>query len=261
MGVAGVALATVASQCISACLVVKCLMNTNAGYRLDIKKLRITKNKLHSIIKIGLPAGLQGSIFSVSNVLIQSSVNSFGSVAMAGNTAAQNIEGFVYTAMNAVYQTALSFTSQNFGAKQYERMKKILIYCLILVTLVGVVMGDGAVVLGRQLLGIYSSDAEVIQYGMNRLRIISTIYFICGLMDCMVGGLRGMGYSVMPMLVSLTGACAFRVVWIYTVFAMNRTLQTLYISYPVSWGITFLAHLVCYLVVMKKVKKQMGVDA
>ena len=257
MGVAGVALATVISQCISAYLIVRCLMKTDAGYRLDVKKLRVVKNKARSIVKIGLPAGLQGAIFSVSNVLIQSSVNSFGSVVMAGNTAAQNIEGFVYTSMNAVYQTALSFTSQNFGAKQYVRMKKILVYCLILTTMVGIVMGGGAVVLARQLLGIYSSDGDVIRYGTYRLTIIGTTYCICGLMDCMVGALRGMGYSVMPMIVSLTGACALRVVWIYTIFAMNRTLQTLYISYPVSWGITFLAHLACYIIVLKKVKQVM----
>ena len=256
MGVAGVALATVISQCISAFLVVRCLIKSDAGYRLVLKRLRIVKNKMYSIVRIGLPAGLQGAIFSISNVLIQSSVNSFGSVAMAGNTAAQNIEGFVYTSMNAVYQTALSFTSQNFGAKQYVRMKKILIYCLLLTTMVGLVMGNGAVFLGNQLLGIYSSDSQVIQYGLNRLRIIGTTYFVCGIMDCMVGGLRGMGYSVMPMMVSLTGACAFRVVWIYTIFAMNRTLPTLYISYPVSWGITFAAHMVCYVLVLKKVKKQ-----
>lgn len=256
MGVAGVALATVISQCISAFLVVRCLIKSDAGYRLVLKRLRIVKNKMYSIVRIGLPAGLQGAIFSISNVLIQSSVNSFGSVAMAGNTAAQNIEGFVYTSMNAVYQTALSFTSQNFGAKQYVRMKKILIYCLLFTTMVGLVMGNGAVFLGNQLLGIYSSDSQVIQYGLNRLRIIGTTYFVCGIMDCMVGGLRGMGYSVMPMMVSLTGACAFRVVWIYTIFAMNRTLPTLYISYPVSWAITFAAHMVCYLMVLKKVKKQ-----
>ncbi len=257
MGVAGVALATVISQAISAFLIVRCLIKSDAGYRLELRKLRIVKNKMRSIVRIGLPAGLQGAIFSISNVLIQSSVNSFGSVAMAGNTAAQNIEGFVYTSMNAVYQTALSFTSQNFGARRYDRMKRILIYCLILTSLVGFVMGDGAVFLGRRLLGIYSSDSEVIRFGMNRLRIIGTTYFVCGLMDSMVGALRGMGYSVMPMLVSLTGACAFRVLWIYTVFAANRTLPTLYLSYPVSWGITFAAHLICYLVVLKKVKRKM----
>ena len=255
MGVAGVALATVISQCISAVLIVGCLIRSQAGYRLCLNRLRIVRDKLFSIVSIGLPAGLQGAIFSISNVLVQSSVNSFGSVAMAGNTAAQNIEGFVYTSMNAVYQTALSFTSQNFGAKKLGRMRRILVYCLILTTVVGIVMGGGAVALGQQLLGIYSSDGEVIRYGMNRLRIIGTTYCICGLMECMVGSLRGMGYSVMPMIVALTGACVFRVVWIYTVFALNRTLQTLYISYPVSWGITFAAHLVCYIMVMRKVKR------
>lgn len=252
MGVAGVALATVASQCISACLIVRCLMKSEAEYRLSPKKLRLVRDKMRSIVRIGLPAGLQGAIFSISNVLIQSSVNSFGSVAMAGNTAAANIEGFVYTGMNSVYQTALSFGSQNFGAKNYKRMAKIQLYCLGLVTVIGLVMGNGAVFFGRQLLGIYSSDQTVIQYGLNRLLIISTPYWICGVMDVMVGGLRGMGCSVLPMIVSLTGACALRVVWIYTIFAMHRTLQVLYISYPVSWAVTFLAHVVTYMVVRKK---------
>ncbi|MDO5408023.1 MAG: MATE family efflux transporter [Eubacteriales bacterium] len=252
MGVAGVALATVISQCVSAALIVQCLIRSDAPYRLRKDRLKFTPHKLAMIAKIGLPAGLQGAIFSISNVLIQSSVNSFGSVAMAGNTASANIEGFVYTSMNAVYQTALSFTSQNFGARKFDRMTKILLYCLGFVTVVGLVMGGGSVLIGDKLLGIYSSDGEVIRYGMNRLRIICTLYFICGLMDTMVGALRGMGYSVVPMLVSLTGACAFRVVWIFTVFAMNRTLQTLYLSYPVSWSITFAAHVVCYLVIRRK---------
>lgn len=255
MGVAGVALATVISQCVSAALIVQCLMRSDGGYRLDLKRLRIVKPKLKAIVKIGLPAGLQGAIFSISNVLIQSSVNSFGAVAMAGNTAAANIEGFIYTSMNAVYQTALSFTSQNYGAKQYKRMTKILLYCLGLVTLVGVVMGNGAVLVGETLLGVYSSDPEVIKYGMYRLVIIGSTYFICGWMDTMVGGLRGMGYSVVPMLVSLTGACAFRVIWLFTVFAMNRSLQVLYWSYPVSWGITVAAHVVTYVVIRRKMAK------
>ena len=256
MGVAGVALATVISQCISAALIVQCLMRADAPYRLRLNRLKIVREKLHAIAKIGLPAGLQGAIFSISNVLIQSSVNSFGSVAMAGNTAAANIEGFVYTAMNAVYQTALSFTSQNFGARNYERMTRILWYCQGLVIAVGIVMGGGSVLLGTQLLGIYSSDGQVIQYGINRLRIISGPYFLCGIMEVMVGGLRGMGCSLLPMFVALTGACVFRVVWIFTVFSVSRTLQTLYISYPVSWTITFMAHMICYVVVRKRLQKQ-----
>ncbi len=255
MGVAGVALATVISQCISAALIVRCLMASDAPYRLRYDRLKLVKDKLLAIARIGLPAGLQGAIFSISNVLIQSSVNSFGSVAMAGNTAAANIEGFVYTAMNAVYQTALSFTSQNFGARNYERMTRILWYCQGMVVVVGIVMGGGAVLAGPELLGIYSSDAQVIRYGMNRLRIISGPYFLCGIMEVMVGGLRGMGCSLLPMFVALTGACVFRVVWIFTIFAVSRTLQTLYISYPVSWTITFLAHMMCYVMVRRKLER------
>ena len=255
MGVAGVALATVISQCISAALIIRCLVKSDAPYRLKYDQLKLVKSKLFAIARIGLPAGLQGAIFSISNVLIQSSVNSFGSVAMAGNTAAANIEGFVYTAMNAVYQTALSFTSQNFGAKNYDRMTKILWYCQGMVIAVGIFMGGGAVLLGPGLLGIYGSNAQVIHYGMNRLRIISGPYFLCGIMEVMVGGLRGMGCSLLPMFVALTGACVFRVIWIYTIFAVSRTLQTLYISYPVSWTITFLAHMVCYGIVRRRVER------
>ena len=255
MGVAGVAWATVISQCISAALIVMCLMKSESSYRLYWKKLRIVPAKMKAIARIGFPAGLQGAIFSISNVLIQSSINSFGSVAMAGNTASSNIEGFIYNSMNAVYQTALSFTSQNYGAGEYKRMRKVMLICLGLVTLVGAVMGFGAILAGRHLLGIYSSDPEVIRFGLYRLTIIASTYYICGWMDTMVGVLRGMGYSVMPMLVSLTGACAFRVLWIFTIFAADRTLTTLYISYPVSWGITAAAHVICYFMIRKKVER------
>ena len=259
MGVAGVALATAISQCVSATLIVQCLARSDAPYRLQKSKLKLKGDKVKKIAKIGLPAGLQGAIFSISNVLIQSSVNSFGAVAMAGNTASANIEGFVYTSMNAVYQTALSFTSQNFGAGNYKRMTKILIYCQAIVIMVGIVMGGGAVLAGRQLLGIYSSDPEVVQYGMNRLRMICGPYFLCGIMDVMVGALRGIGYSVAPMLVSLTGACGFRIFWVVTVFASNRTLETLYLSYPVSWVLTFTAHIICYVFIRRKMAKKIAV--
>ena len=252
MGVAGVALATILSQCISAVLIVQCLMRSDTYYRLQLRKLRLVPEKVREIVRIGVPAGLQGAIFSVSNVLIQSSINSFGDIAMAGNTAASSIEGFVYSGMNAVYQTALSFTSQNFGAKQFQRMTKILLYCLGLVTVVGLVLGNGVVLLGPLLISIYNDNPEVIAYGVLRLKIIGSAYFICGVMDTMVGALRGMGYSMVPMFVSLTGACAFRVIWIFTVFAMYRSLETLYISYPVSWIITAAAHVVCYVVIRKK---------
>ena len=179
-------------------------------------------------------------------------VSRFGAIAMAGNTAAGNLEGFVYTSMNSVYQTNLSFTSQNMGAGNRQRMKKILGICLILVSVVGLVLGNGFVFFGQQLLGIYSSDPEVIQYGLNRMHLICAPYFLCGLMDVMVGSMRGMGYSFLPMIVSLIGACGLRVVWIFTVFQWHRSLFTLYLSYPITWTITALAHMACWYVVMYK---------
>ncbi len=256
MGVAGVATATVVSECISALLIVRCLIRSDSAYRLCREHMRITKAKVKLIMKIGLPAGFQGALFSISNVLIQSSINSFGSIAMAGSTASGNVEGFVYNAMNAVYQTALSFTSQNYGAGKMKRVTRILLYCQGLVIVTGIVMGGGAVLAGPKLLQIYSSDPEVISYAMMRMRIINGTYFLCGIMDTMVGGLRGLGYSIVPMLVSLTGACLFRVVWIFSVFAVHRTLEVLYLSYPASWIITLTAHILCYIVIRKRMAKK-----
>lgn len=258
MGVAGVALATIISQFVSAALILKCLMQSEGCFRLYLNKLHINWDKFGRIARIGLPAGIQGSLFSISNVLIQSSVNSFGSVAMAGNTAASNIEGFVYTAMNAVHQTAVSFTGQNLGGKKFDRISKILAECLILVTVIGLVMGNAVVLLGENLLSLYSTDGEVIAYGMQRLQIICVMYCLCGIMDVLVGSIRGLGYAIMPMIVSLLGACAFRVVWIFTVFEWDRTLRTLYISYPVSWTLTALVHLICFLIVNRHLKKILG---
>lgn len=256
MDVDGVALATVLSQAISAGLILLCLVRMEGPCHLELKQLRIYKDKMWQIVRVGLPAGLQGCIFSISNVLIQSSVNSFGSVAMAGNTAASNIEGFVYTGMNAIYQTSLSFTSQNMGAGQHKRVGKVLKLCLLLVSGVGLALGLTAVFFGNSLLGIYSSDPQVIQYGMMRMRIIASLYFLCGVMDVLAGSMRGMGYSLLPMIVSLTGACGLRVLWIFTIFAANRTLATLYISYPISWFITAAAHLFCYWWVRRKMPRE-----
>lgn len=204
MGVAGVALATVLSQCISAALVCRCLMKSDSSYRLETAKLGVKMSVLKRIAKIGLPAGFQGAVFSISNVLIQTSLNSFDSVAMAGSTASSNLEGFVYNAMNAIYQTNLSFTSQNLGGGKFERINRILLVCLGTVTVVGLVMGGGFVLIGHQLLSIYSTDPEVIRFGFMRLTIICGLYFLCGWMDVLVGSLRGLGCSVIPMLVSLT---------------------------------------------------------
>lgn len=257
LGVAGVAIATVASQCISAVLVVVCLMQSESAYRLSAKDLKVTPNKLGRMIRIGLPAGLQGSVFSISNVLIQSSVNSFGYVAMAGNSAAANLEGFVYTAMNTFHQTAISFTGQNYGATQYRRIGKILAECLMCVSVVGLVMGIGFYLLGTPLLRLYSpEDEEVIAYGLTRMLYICCPYFLCGMMDTFVGVLRGMGYAVMPMLVSLTGACLLRVVWIYTIFQQHRSLEVLYLSYPITWAVTMFVHFCCFLIVYRKLLKK-----
>lgn len=253
MTVDGVAWATIISQMISMVLIIMYLVRAESAIRLDLKKIRIHKPALKVIAKVGLPAGIQGSLFSVSNVLIQSSVNSFGATVMAGNAAASNIEGFVYTSMNAIYQSALTFSSQNLGAKKYHRIDKVMWNCLAIVTVIGLVLGVGAYLLGAPLLSIYNSDPEVISKGLIRLSLVCAPYFLCGIMDVMVGQLRGLGSSVMPMMVSLIGVCGLRVVWIYTVFAANPTLETLYISYPISWAVTGLIHLICYLAVRNKV--------
>lgn len=261
MGVAGVASATVISQAISASLVLRCLIKSDSVYRLELTGMRIAKDKLVKMVQIGIPAGLQGALFSISNVLIQSSVNSFGKIAMAGNTAGSNLEGFVYTAMNAFHQAAISFCGQNYGAVKYKRVARALFLCLGFVTAVGLVMGSGAYLFAGTLLKLYSPDSEVIGYGILRMGYICIPYFLCGMMDVMVGGLRGMGYSVMPMIVSLTGACLFRVIWIYTVFQQHRTLECLYISYPISWGLTFLVHLICFTVVYRRLLKRSAENA
>ena len=254
MGVAGVAIATVVSQAISMVLVLLCLIRTQGIIHLDLKKLRIRKAPLLGIMQVGLPAGLQGSLFSISNVLIQSSVNSFLSTAMAGNAAASNLEGFVYTAMNSIYQADLTFASQNYGAGKKDRVKSVLWNCLGTVVVIGLGLGLLFMAFDRTLLSIYNQDPAVIDFGVLRMHIILPTYFLCGMMDVMVGQLRGIGYSIMPMIVSLTGACLFRIVWIMTIFSMPQfhTLQMLYISYPVSWGLTFAIHMICYLTIARK---------
>ncbi|MBE6050326.1 MAG: MATE family efflux transporter [Clostridium sp.] len=258
LDVAGVAIATVISQCISAFLIVKCLMNENGGIHLDIHNLHIDRNMLIQIIKIGLPAGFQGVIFSISNVLIQSSINSFGPIVMAGNSAAANVEQFVYFAMNACYQATISFTSQNYGAGQFDRIKKVLTRGLLCVIFVGGVFGNIEVIFGKQLLSMYSPHEEVIEAGMVRLGFVARTYAIGGVMDVMVGALRGIGYSVMPMIVSLIGACGLRIIWIETVFKMDNfhAVETVYVSYPITWLITSAIHIICFVWAFKKVKRE-----
>jgi Na+-driven multidrug efflux pump len=257
MDVAGVALATIISQCISACLVIRCLIHEREEIRLDLKKLRLTPDKFRRILRIGLPAGLQGTLFSLSNVVIQSSVNSFGAVIVAGNSAAQNIEGFGYTAMNAFHQAAISFTSQNMGAGKYNRINKILYTAQVYVFLVGLGFSMLVLFFGESLVGLYTNSPAVVDAGMVRLKYIVTLYFLCGMMDVMVGSLRGLGYAIMPMIVSLIGACGLRLVWIATVFKIPEfhTIEMIYITYPVSWFLTFVAHVVCFMVVRRRLTR------
>jgi len=252
MAVAGVAIATVASQVVSMVLVLFCLFRTRGVTQLNLHECRIDGKSLKEIIRIGLPAGLQGSLFSISNVLIQSSVNSFGSLVVAGNGVACNIEGFVYTAMNAQHQADMTFASQNYGAGKADRVQRTMWCCLGCVTVIGLGMGLLIRAFGPRLMSLYNSDPQVIANGLIRMNLIMPTYFLCGLMDVMVGQLRGIGYSVMPMVVSLTGACLFRIVWILTVFAQQHTLTVLYLSYPISWFITFVIHILCYIIFARK---------
>ena len=257
MNVAGVALATAISQAISAVLVVITLMRRTDACRLEWKKIRFYKPQLLKMIRIGLPAGVQGSMFSISNVMIQSSINSFGDVVMSGNTAAANIEGFIFTAMNAFHQTAVNFTGQNVGAGQYDRVKRILWTCLGSVALTGAVLGGVAYVFGPQLLGIYITDsAKAVEYGIVRLGYICAMYFICGMMDVSTGALRGMGSSLVPMVISVLGVCGIRLLWIATVFRAYHTTDCLYISYGVSWTITFAAQFVAYWLIYRRHMKK-----
>ncbi len=260
LDVAGVAIATTVSQCVSAVLVIRCLIVNGGTVKLNPRHLGIHKSELAQIARIGLPAGVQGSLFSISNVLIQSSINGFGEVVMAGNAAASNIEGFIYTAMNTFYQASMTFSSQNLGAGKMDRVRRVGVLSSIMVTVTGVVLGVLSWVFGEQLLAIYRpGEAEVIAAGMIRLTFVGAPYFLCGLMEVMVGMLRGLGRSIMPMLVSLFGACGLRIIWIYTYFAQHKTIETLYFSFPISWIITTAAHFVCLLVTYKAVKRK--VDA
>lgn len=253
MDVAGVALATIISQLVSAVLIVLSLLHSHGSVKLMPRELRINKEKLMEIAKVGLPAGLQSSLFSISNVLIQSSINSFNSaIVSAGNAAAQNLEGFTYAGMISLQHAALSFTSQNIGAGKYERVPKIMWTSVMMVSTVGVVMGVLTWSFGGTLLKIYSTDPEVISVGMVRLLWVCLPYLLCGVMDVMVGVLRGMGCSLLPMSVTIVGVCVLRIVWIYTVFAASRRLEMLYLSYPVSWFVTGMVHLASYFYVKRK---------
>lgn len=260
MDVAGVATATAVSQTISAILILRAMIKRNDDCKLILSKMRFYRRQIIRIIQIGIPAGIQGSLFSISNVIIQSSINSFGSVVMSGNAAAGNIEGFVYVSMNSFSQTAINFTARNYGAGKIERLRKIMWLCLVSVFVTGLTLGLTARFFGENLLSIYIPDKpEDISYGLIRMTFICIPYFLCGLMDVTTGLLRGVGYSVLPMIISVVGVCVLRIVWIYTVFRIPEyhTLQSLYISYTISWSITFLTELVIFIVLLKKFRKKL----
>lgn len=258
MDVAGVAIATVASQCLSAVLVVLCLIRTDGPLHLDLKRLHLDPAIVKDIAKIGIPACFQGMLFSISNVAIQSSVNGFGSTVMAGNSAAGNLEGFVYVGMNACYQATISFVGQNHGANKTDRIPRIVRTALLLCLGIGTLMGVGAWYFGKPLLSIYTSSPEVIAAGRIRMSYLCLPYAICGLMDTMVGALRGIGRSLAPMFVSVLGVCGLRLLWIATVCRLPSMsgIDAIYMSYPISWTVTLIAHTVCFLIAFKKIRRE-----
>lgn len=255
LDVEGVAIATVAAQMISCVLVLRCLYRSEGSYQLRFSRLTLKWVYLKQIFQVGIPAGLQSTVINFSNALLQSSVNSFGSVAMAGYTAANNIFGFLYAAANSVTQACMSFTSQNYGIGKLKRMDKVLINCMILTVGISLTLGCGACFFGPELLKIYTDEPEVIRCGMEILSFTTVPYFFCGIMDLFPGALRGMGHSAVPMILSVIGTVGMRVIWIFMVFPAHRSLEVLFISYPASWIATILLQVACFLIVRKKVHR------
>ena len=258
MGVAGVAISTVISQMISCVLVIICLYRTQSSYQLRFSKLKLRWEYIRQICKVGIPAGIQSMVINFSNVLLQSSVNSFGSIAMAGYTAANNIFGFLFASINSVTQACMSFTSQNYSVGKYKRMTKVLIECIGLSMAVSLTLGCSAFFFGNKILWIYTDNAEVVKAGMEVLTYSTVTYFLCGIMDLFPGALRGMGYSTVPMILSVVGTVGTRLVWIYGVFPKHRSLDVLFISYPASWFITIVFQVICYIIVRKKISKKIS---
>lgn len=251
LGVAGVGIATVFSQMVSCVLVLTCLCRTEGSYKLSFSKLSMKGYYLKQIFQVGIPAGIQSTVINFSNALLQSSVNSFGSTAMAGYTAANNILGFLYVSINSVTQACMSFTSQNFGVGKYKRMDRVLMDCMILSVGAALVLGCGAYFFGAEILQVYTEEADVIQCGVEILSITTVPYFLCGIMDLFPGALRGMGYSAVPMVLSIIGTVGMRVLWIFVFFPQHRSLYFLFISYPASWIATIVMQVVCYYFVRK----------
>ena len=255
MNVAGVALATSLSQGVAAALVIRTLMNRTDACRLELRKMHIHKHQLKKIIRIGMPAGIQSSLFSISNVIIQSSVNSFGDVLVSGSAAAANLESFQYASINSFSQTAVNFVGQNVGARQYRRANQTVWICQACAVTVGIILGALLYTFGESLLGIYISDSpEAIRYGMIRFSRVAVFYFVMGALDVSTGGLRGYGQSFGPMLISVLGICGIRVLWVFTVFQIPayHTPEWLYTSYPISWTVTMIAQMILFFRIRNK---------
>ena len=261
LGVAGVAIGTVASQMVSSILVIHCLYKSEGSYQLRFSRLSVKGIYVKRIFQVGIPAGIQTTVINFSNALLQSSVNSFGSIAMAGYTAANNILGFLYVSVNAVTQACMSFTSQNYSVKKPKRMDRVLLDCIFLSAGIALVLGVGAWVFGSQVLRIYTTDADVIQCGLEILSITTVPYFLCGIMDLFPGAMRGMGYSAVPMVLSIIGTVGTRILWIYGFFPQHRSLHFLFISYPGSWIATIAMQAVCFFFVRKRCRKVLGETA
>ena len=257
LGVAGVAVGTVTSQMISCILVLRCLHKSEGSYQIRFSGLTIKGVYLKRIFQVGIPAGIQSTVINFSNALLQSSVNSFGSTAMAGYTAANNIIGFLYVAVNAVTQACMSFTSQNYSVGKQKRMDRVLLDCMVLSAGVAGVLGVGAYVFGSQILKIYTSEPDVIQCGLEILAITTVPYFLCGIMDLLPGALRGMGRSAVPMVLSVIGTVGIRILWVYVFFPQHRSLYFLFISYPGSWIVTIAMQAVCFIFVRKQCIRQL----
>ncbi len=252
MDAGGVGLATLLANGVSAGLIILALVNARDATRLFLSKIRIHGGIFIDMLKIGLPAGIQGSFFSISNITIQASVNSFGDLAIAGNTAAQCLESLVYVGSSSFYYTALSFIGQNHGAKKYKRIVRSFFYCVLCSWIFCIVTGYTLWLFGEPVLGLYNPDPEVIRWGMIRIRILFTTYFLCGTMDAISGALRGLGHSLKPTIVTLMGVCVFRIFWVFFIFPHYRTMENLMISYPISWSSVILVNsLILYYVCRK----------
>lgn len=262
MGVEGVAIATIVSQMISAVITIVHMTRLNDACCLHFSKLCIDRRVLMQFVKIGLPAGIQGSLFSISNMLLQSGYNSLGTIAVNANTAAQNVDGYIYNILNSFYHVTLTFASQNFGARKYDRLKKVMLLSSACVVVIGLSLGACSYLFSDFFIGIFNSDEAVLEYGRYRIIMVGLPYFLCGLMEIGTAMLRSIGYSFYALVITFAGSCALRIVWVYTVFAAYHELLVLYMAYPVSWLVTTLAlfavYAICYRHTKQAVKKALA---